>query len=191
MISRPIYQGSDWWKKLAFGMDDWELTNQHPAQEIWWEMLWEILWEFCRKYCGKFCRKLCGKFCRKFCGTVCWGKAYLRKAVIGGNLAFGMDDGELTNQHPTQEIWWDFSVGKLVGNVVGNSVGNSVGNAAGNSVGNATGNSVLNSAGDSVGDSMGEGAIGKSYLRKAVIGGNLAFGMGDGQLKNQHPAQDI
>ena len=34
---------------LAFGMDDWELTNQHPAQEIlgeiWWEMLQEILQE--------------------------------------------------------------------------------------------------------------------------------------------------
>ena len=26
------------------------------------------------------------------------------KAVIGGNLAFGMGDGELTNQYPAQEI---------------------------------------------------------------------------------------
>ena len=25
--------------------------------------------------------------------------------MIGGNLAFGMGDGELTNQHPAQEIW--------------------------------------------------------------------------------------
>ena len=35
------------------------------------------------------------------------GKAILRKAAIGGNLAFGMGDGELTNQHPAQEIWWE------------------------------------------------------------------------------------
>ena len=34
-------------------------------------------------------------------------KAYLRKAVIGENLAFRMGDGELTNQHPAQEIWWE------------------------------------------------------------------------------------
>ena len=25
--------------------------------------------------------------------------------MIGGNLAFGMGDGEITNQHPAQEIW--------------------------------------------------------------------------------------
>ena len=28
---------------LAFGMGDEEITNQHPAQEIWGEILWEIL----------------------------------------------------------------------------------------------------------------------------------------------------
>ena len=78
--------------------------------------------------------------------------------MIGRNLAFRMGDGELTNQHPAQEIWWDI----LLGNLVGNSVGDSVA--------------------DSVADSVGEGAGGKAYLRKAVIGGNLAFGMGDGQL---------
>ena len=27
------------------------------------------------------------------------------KVVIGKNLAFGMGYGELTNQHPAQEIW--------------------------------------------------------------------------------------
>ena len=26
-------------------MGDAELTNQHPAQEIWLEILWKILWE--------------------------------------------------------------------------------------------------------------------------------------------------
>ena len=31
----------------------------------------------------------------------------LIKVVIGGNLAFGMGDGELTNQHPAWEIWWE------------------------------------------------------------------------------------
>ena len=33
---------------LAFGMGDGEITNQHPAQEIWWEILWEMLREFLR-----------------------------------------------------------------------------------------------------------------------------------------------
>ena len=30
---------------LSFGIGDEELTNQHPAWEILWEMLKEILWE--------------------------------------------------------------------------------------------------------------------------------------------------
>ena len=47
---------------------------------------------------------------------------------------------------------------RVVGTPVGNSVGNLVGNAAGNSA--------------------GQGGGEKAYLRKAVIGGNLAFGIG-------------
>ena len=43
---------------------------------------------------------------------------------------------------------------------------NLVGNAAGNSAGNLAGNAV------------GQGGGDKAYLRKAVIGGNLAFGIG-------------
>ena len=43
--------------------------------------------------------------------------------VIGGNLAFGMGDGEITNQHPA----WK--------NLAGNSAGNAAENVAGNSVG--------------------------------------------------------
>ena len=34
-----------------------------------------------------------------------WWVGLFTKAVIGGNLAFGMGDWELTNQHPAQEIW--------------------------------------------------------------------------------------
>ena len=49
---------------------------------------------------------------------------------------------------------------------LGNLVGNSAGNVARNSVGNAAGNS------------MGQGEGEKAYLRKAVIGENLAFGIG-------------
>ena len=45
-----------------------------------------------------------------------------------------------------------------------------MGNLAGNSVGNFVGNAVGNLAGQGGGD--------KAYLRKAVIGGNLAFGVG-------------
>ena len=30
---------------LAFGMGDGEIINQHPAWEIWREILWEILQE--------------------------------------------------------------------------------------------------------------------------------------------------
>ena len=64
-------------------------------------------------------------------------------------------------------------------NLVGNSVGNLAGNAVGNSLGNAVGNS------------MGQGGGGKAYLTKTVIWGNLAFGMGDGELTNQHPTHPI
>ena len=34
-------------------------------------------------------------------------KVYLRKAVIGGNLAFGMGDGEVTNHDAAWKIWWE------------------------------------------------------------------------------------
>ena len=57
--------------------------------------------------------------------------------------------------------------------------------------GNLAGNSAVNAAGNSVGNAAGQGGRGKAYLRKAVIGGNLAFAMGDGELTNQHPAQQI
>ena len=56
-----------------------ELTNQLPAQEIWWEILWEILQ-------GNFAGNLAGNAVGQDGG----GKAYLRKAVIGGNLTFGI-----------------------------------------------------------------------------------------------------
>ena len=47
------------------------------------------------KSCGKCCRKSCGKFYGKFLQENLVGqggkkKANLRKAVIGGNLAFGI-----------------------------------------------------------------------------------------------------
>ena len=38
---------------------------------------------------------------------------------------------------------------------------------------------------------MGQDGRDKAYLRKAVIGGNLAFGMGDGKITNQHLAWGI
>ena len=63
-----------------------------------------------------------------------------------------------------------------------NSVANLVGNSARNAVG-----SVMENARNSV----RQGGFGKAFSRKAFIGGNLAFGMGDGKLTNQHPAQEI
>ena len=76
--------------------------------------------------------------------------------------------------------WWGAnqsasSLGNLAGNSVRNAVGNLVGNSAGNLAGNAVGNSAGNLTGNSVGQSGGE----KAYLRKSVIGGNLAFRIGD------------
>ena len=56
MISRPTNQGSGWWQ-LSIWNGDGKITNQHPAQEIWqeilqeimremfWKMLHEMLWE--------------------------------------------------------------------------------------------------------------------------------------------------
>ena len=48
-------------------------------------------------------------------------KAYLRKAVIGGNLAFGMGDGKITNQHLAweilQEILWEI-LWKILGEML-------------------------------------------------------------------------
>ena len=63
--------------------------------------------------------------------------------MIGGNLAFGVGDGELTNQHPAWKILLEFA-GNTVGNLVGNAAGNLVGNSVGNLVENAVGNLVAN-----------------------------------------------
>ena len=65
---------------LAFGMGDGETTNQHPAWEIWWEILRENL---AGKSCGKILRE-------NLAGQGAGEKANLRKTVIGGNLAFGI-----------------------------------------------------------------------------------------------------
>ena len=83
-------------------------------------------------------------------------------------------------------------MGNAAGNFVKNLVGNSMGNLAGKSLaGNAVGNSVENLVGNSMGNLAGKscekillenltGQCGweKANLRKAVIGGNLAFGIG-------------
>ena len=59
-------------------------------QEILWEMLQEMLWEMAWKISRDRVE----------------GEHLFNKAMIGGNLAFGMGDGELTNQHPDWEILW-------------------------------------------------------------------------------------
>ena len=55
-------------------------------------------------------------------------------AVIGGNLAFGMGDGELTNQHSAWEIWqkllWEILWEMLLGNLAGDSVEQGAGDKA-------------------------------------------------------------
>ena len=77
---------------------DWEPTNQDPA----WENLvekpsWKFLWEYIvGKCCGKFlwenlAENSCGKILQEnLVGQGGGEKANLRKAVIGGNLAFGI-----------------------------------------------------------------------------------------------------
>ena len=78
-------------------------------------------------------------------------KAYLRKAA-----KFSIWNRVIGSQPITS------SLGNLVGNLARNLAGNLVGNLAGNAVGN----------------SAGQGGWEKAYLRKAVICGNLAFGIG-------------
>ena len=56
--------------------------------------------------------------------------------MIGGNLAFGMGDGVLTNQHLAREIWQEILAGNSAGNLAGYSAGNLAGNSAGNLAGN-------------------------------------------------------
>ena len=78
-------------RNSAFGMGHGGLTNQHPAWEIWqeilremlWVILWEMLWEMLQE-------NVAGNVARNVAGQGGGDKAYLRKAVIGGNLAFGI-----------------------------------------------------------------------------------------------------
>ena len=133
-----------------------------------------MLWEISQESCGKSC----GLFCWKSCGNAAWqgggDKSYLRKEVIGGNLAFGIGW-----RGSNQSI---FSLGNSVGNLVGNaagnlvensmgnlvwnSVGNLVGNLAGNLVENSAENLVGTSAGNLLGNAVEQGGGDKVYLRK-------------------------
>ena len=119
--------------------------------------------------------KSCGKFLQEILAGQGGGeKANLRKAVIGGNLAFGIR-GWISQPIRIQ-------LGKILReNLLGNScrkilqenlVGKSCGkilweNLAGNSCGKFL-QEIL----------VGQGGGEKANLRKAVIGGNLAIGIG-------------
>ena len=67
-------QGSDWWKFSIWG--DGELTNQHPAQEMAWEMAQEMPWQMPQE------------MPQEILGDRVEGRNLFNKAVIGGNLAF-------------------------------------------------------------------------------------------------------
>ena len=49
-------------------------------------------------------------------------------------------------------------------------------------MGNSAGNAMKNLLGNIAENSVGQGEGENVYLRKAVIGGNYAFGMGDGKF---------
>ena len=68
--------------------------------------------------------------------------------------------------------WWKFSIWN------GWWGANQSASSSVNLAGNLSENSVVNVAGNLVGNVAGQGGGDKAYLRKAVIGGNLAFGIG-------------
>ena len=76
MISKHIKQISDWWK---FSISNRVMGNQ-PIRIQLGRILWENL-------AGKSCRKILQE---NLAGKGGGEKANLRKAVIGGNLAFGI-----------------------------------------------------------------------------------------------------
>ena len=96
---------------------------------------------------------VCGKFLWEILAAQGGGeKANLRKAVIGGNLAFG--------------------IGQWGANELGSSLGKSCGKFLRE-------NLVRNSCGKILQENLvGQRGGEKANLRKAVIGGNLAFGIG-------------
>ena len=59
-----------------------------------------------------------------------------------------------------------------------NQSASSLGNFVGNSAGNAAGRAARNLVRTSARNSAEQGGGNKAYLRKAVIGGNLALGIG-------------
>ena len=82
-------KGSDWWKfsiwNRVMGSQPIRIQLRKILREnLAGKFCWKILWE-----------NLVGKSCRKFLWEILVGngggeKANLRKAVIGGNLAFGI-----------------------------------------------------------------------------------------------------
>ena len=84
-------------------------------------------------HCGKILQEIlagksCGKFLRKnLAGKGGGEKTNLRKAVIGGNLPFGIVDGKPTNQDPAWEnlvrkscrkSLWENLAGKSCGKIL-------------------------------------------------------------------------
>ena len=86
-------KGSDWWKFSIWN----RMMGSQPIRIQLVKILWENL---AGNYHGKFLRKI---LAGKSCGKILWEilqenlvgqgrgkKVYLRKVVIGGNLAFGI-----------------------------------------------------------------------------------------------------
>ena len=77
-------KGSDWWKFSIWN----RVMGSQPIRIQLGKILRKNL---VGKSCGKFLRE---NLADNFCGKILWdkegGKANLRKAVIGGNLAFGI-----------------------------------------------------------------------------------------------------
>ena len=78
---------------------DGELNNQYPALEILQQMLWEILCKMLWEILRGILQEMVWEIIRDRVEL----KNLFKKAVIGGNLAFGMGDGE----HPALQILWE------------------------------------------------------------------------------------
>ena len=143
-------------------------------------------------YCGKFLQEIvAGKSCR----TRRRGNGNLRKTVIGGNLAFGIGWWGANNQDTAQEnlarkscgvilqenlveksrgkLLWEIVVGNCWWKILQeNLAGNYCGKFLWEIVGGKSCGKILRE------NLVGQGGGKKGYLRKVVIGGNLAFKIG-------------
>ena len=187
--------GKSWWKYSIWN----RVMGSQPIRIQLGKILWEnLVGNSCGKIlrevlvgksCGKILQEnLAGKSCRKFCGKILQenlvgnscGKILL-EILVGNVVGKSCGTGWRGKSHFKKGIdWWKFSIWNRV--MGSQPIRIQLGKILWE---NLAGNSCRKMLPENL---AGQGRVEKANLNKAVIGGNLAFGIGWWEPTYQDPA---